>query len=248
LKLLDAGRERDDRRALGIAHSILAMIELFIGNYHEAARHSEECLRTAVTPFERRMDAITKASAEIFLGDVQGGLVRLLEAIGVASEIGWGQMVAFGTVSVGVGHVLAGRIGRGIRLLEGVIAAYDARGEIVYANSTKIALAEIYLEMLTSRARPPLSVILRNLGMVLRVKFSGLRRIEALLEQAGRSPHLHECGAIRASINMKIGLLHKLKKEPDLARQFLEKARAPAEHHGATVLVTKIDAALAELH
>jgi hypothetical protein len=47
---------------------------------------------------------------------------------------------------------------------------------------------------------------------------------------------------------MNIGLLHKLKKEPDRARQFLEKARPPAEYHGAKLLVSKIDAALAELH
>ena len=133
-------------------------------------------------------------------------------------------------------------------MLESAISAYDARGEIVYATSTKISLAEIYMEMLTSRARPPLSVILRNLGMVFRVKFFGVRRIEALLEQAGRAPHLHECGTIRARINMNIGLLRKLQKKPDLARQFLEKARAPAEHHGATLMVAKIDAALAELH
>jgi hypothetical protein len=47
---------------------------------------------------------------------------------------------------------------------------------------------------------------------------------------------------------MDFGLLRKLQKKPDLARQFLEKARAPAEVHGATLLVTKIDAALAEMH
>ena len=247
LKLLDAGRERDDRRALGIAHSILALIGMLIGDFHEAARHSEECVRTAAAPYERGMGAITKAGAEIFLGD-QGGLARLLAAIGVASETGWGQMVAFGTISVGVGHVLAGRIAKGIRLLESAIAGYDARGERFYANSTKLPLAEIYLKMLTSRARPPLSVILRNLGIVLRVKFFGVRRIQALLEQAGRSPHQSESSIIRARINMNIGLLHKLKKEPDLARQFLEKARPPAEYHGAKLLVSKIDAALAELH
>src|ERR1700730_3133618 len=104
------------------------------------------------------MGAITKASAEIFLGD-QGALVRLLEAVGVASQTGWGQMVAFGTISVGAGHVLAGRVGKGIGLLESVIAAYDERGEILYATLTKLPLAQIYLEMLTSRAKPPLSVI-----------------------------------------------------------------------------------------
>ena len=89
--------------------------------------------------------------------------------------------------------------------------------------------------------------MVRNLGWILRVKFSGVRRIEALLEQVGRAPHLHEQGVMRARINMIIGLLHKFKKEPKLARQFLEKARAPAQHHGATELVTKIDAALAKL-
>ena len=102
--------------------------------------------------------------------------------------------------------------------------------------------------MLTNPTKPPLSIILRNFGWVLRVKFFGVRRIEALLERASRDPHLHEHGAARARINMSIGLLHKFKQEPELARQFLEKARAPAQHHGATDLVTKIDAALAELH
>jgi hypothetical protein len=98
------------------------MINLFIGNYHEAARHSDECVRTAVTPYERRMGAITKASAEIFLDDVEGALVRLLEAVGVASQTGWGQMVAFGTISVGAGHVLAGRVGKGIGLRKAPLA------------------------------------------------------------------------------------------------------------------------------
>jgi hypothetical protein len=248
LNLLDAGRERNDRRALGIAHAIFAMIDVLTANFHEAARHAEECVRTAVTPFDRTMGAISKASAEIFLGDVQGGLGRLLAAMDGASEVGWDQMVAFGTVSVGVGHILGGRIGRGIRILESAIAAYDVRGEVIYATATRIPLAGIYLEMLTSPTKPPLSVIVRNLGWILRVKFSGVRRIETLLEQVGRAPHLHEQGVMRARINMIIGLLHKFKNEPELARRFLEKARAPAQHHGATELVTKIDAALAKLH
>jgi hypothetical protein len=248
LKLLVAGRERNDRRAIGIAHAIFAMIDILIGNFHEAARHADECVRTAVTPFDRTMGAISKASAEISLGDVRGGLDRLLLAMDGASKVGWGQMVAFGTISVGVGHILAGRIGKGIRILESAITAYDARGEVMYATVTRVSLARIYLEMLTSPARAPLPIIVRNFGSVLRVKLSGVRRIEALLEQASCDPHLHEQGATRARINMIIGLLHKFKNEPELARQFLEKARAPAQHHGAAEVVTKIDAALAELH
>ena len=58
LKLLDAGRERNDRRALGIAHLMLSMIDIFNGNRHEALTNAKECVRTAVTPYDRRMGAI----------------------------------------------------------------------------------------------------------------------------------------------------------------------------------------------
>jgi class 3 adenylate cyclase len=248
LKLLDAGRERDDRRALGIAHLMLGLINLFNGNRHEALTNANDGIRSAVTPLERRMSATVRASALILLGHVHEGLVDLLEATGAASETGYGQMVAFGTNFVGIGYVLAGRISEGIQLLESAITIHDARGEDLIATYTKNSLAEIYLEMLTGRARPPLSVMLRNAAMILRVKFIGIRRIEVLLAQAARNSHLDERGVIRARINMNMGLLHKLKREPNLARQYLEKARAPAEHHGATFFLSKIDAALSELH
>ena len=42
-------------------------------------------------------------------------------------------------------------------------------------------------------------------------------------------------------------MLYKLKRQPGQARTFLERARAPAELQGATSLIGKIDAALAEL-
>ncbi len=46
---------------------------------------------------------------------------------------------------------------------------------------------------------------------------------------------------------MDLGLLYKFKRQPGRARTFLEIARVPAELQGATSLVGKIDAALAEL-
>ena len=68
-------------------------------------------------------------------------------------------MVAFATMFIGPGYVLAGSIGKGIRLLENSIAGYDERGDLLYATFTRLSLSQIYIEMLTSRARPPVSVI-----------------------------------------------------------------------------------------
>jgi hypothetical protein len=149
--------------------------------------------------------------------------------------------------AVGGGLLLAGRLSEGLRFLKGAIASGDAGGERTIATLNRLTLAEVYLEMISSRQMPPLSVILRNLPIILGAKLFGARRARALLEQASRHEQLHERGAIRARINMNLGLLYKLKKKPELARQFLERARGPAELHGVGFIVSKIDAALSEL-
>jgi hypothetical protein len=154
-----------------------------VGDYRQSARHSEECRRVAVTPFELRIGFITKASAEIFLGDVQGGLARLLQATNVAAEAEWDTIVAFATMFIGPGYVLAGRISEGIRLLKSSIATCDKRGDFLYATFTRLSLAQIYVEMLTGRAKPPLAVILRNLVTISSVMLFGARLTAALLEQ-----------------------------------------------------------------
>ena len=124
------------------------------------------CLRSAVTPLERRMGATTRASALILLGDVHGGFVDLLEAIDLASETGdmgrWSPSGPFCRHRLCVSR----QDSEGIRLLENAITTYDARGEDpdCYLRSIEFSLAEIYLEMLTSRARPPISAILRMLA------------------------------------------------------------------------------------
>jgi hypothetical protein len=149
--------------------------------------------------------------------------------------------------ATGVAFVLAGKINKRIRLLESAIEAADARGDRNFASWNRLILADVYLEMLASRTMPPLSVILKNLNAIVSLRMSGARRIKALLEQAGNNPQVDERGTIRAHINMNIGLVHKIEKAPDRARQFLAKARGPAELQGATLMVAKIDSALAEL-
>jgi hypothetical protein len=136
----------------------------------------------------------------------------------------------------------------GIRLINRAIEDADAAEDFGVRFWNRIVLAEIYLELLTSPQMPPLGTVLKNLGTIIGAKLFGKARAQALLEQASRFEHLHEHGVFRARINMDLGLLYKIKGQCSLARELLEKARGPAEQQGATVLVNKIDSALAELH
>jgi class 3 adenylate cyclase len=247
-KLLAAGRERRDRRAIGMGYAMLTWINIGDARYSEALANSDECLKAAVTPLDRIGAAGGKATAMTLEGAVQEGLPQLLETRQRAREKGWFWFARTLDTSAGAGLVLSGRIREGIRLLKQVILASDADGDGIRATWGRIILAEVYLGMLAGeRTTPPLTVILSNLDVILAARLFGATRALALLEQAGRNDQLHEYGTIRARINMDIGMLHKLKTRPALARQFLEKARAPAELQGATFMVEKIDGALASL-
>ena len=91
-------------------------------------------------------------------------------------------------------------------------------------------------------------IIVRNFWALMGAMMFGANRAEELLKKAAAHKQLHEQGALQARIKMDLGLLFKHKKQPGRARDFLEKARSPAELQGATSLLSKIDAALAELN
>jgi class 3 adenylate cyclase len=245
-RLVSSGRERNDGRALGLAYWTLAWIDVCNGRYDSAILNADECLRAAVTPWDEVIGAIAKATAKLFNRDVQG-LTRIQELRRWASEHGtkYADVAMEGALAVGL--VLSGRVSEGIKFLESAIAARDADGFRSVAAWNRITLAEIYLEILTARERPPMRIIVKNLWTFLASMLFGARRAEELLEKAAAHEQLHERGALRARINMDLGLLYKLKRQPGRARTFLEMARVPAELQGAASLVGKIDAALAEL-
>jgi class 3 adenylate cyclase len=246
-RLLDAGRKRDDRRALGQAHFTLAMIDFVEGEYEEAARHGVECIRTAVTPVDRKVGATIRAAADVFLRPAAEAVPELLELRSELLRSGWIYLASGTAGTVGVGLVLSGRVMEGIRTLERAVADAERWGNGSQAAWNRLLLAEVYLKMLAGGQTPPLRVIAANVGAILRVRISGARRVAELLDWAAAHPQLDGNGSICARIDMDRGLLHKIKRRPELARRFLMVARAKAERERADFMVRRIDTALADL-
>jgi class 3 adenylate cyclase/tetratricopeptide (TPR) repeat protein len=247
LKLLESGRERGDGRALGFSHLTMSWLAMVDARYEDALKHAETCLEVAVTQFDRVYGAAAKATATIFVGKPEEGLPRLLELRRSVIEGGVSYAASGMHGAAGVGLVITGRIADGIRLIRDSIDGADAAGDCGVGFWNRIILAEIYLELVTSRQRPPLRFVVKNFGAIIGATIFGKGGARALLERASRFEQLHERGAIRARINMDLGPIYKIEGKRELVRQFLEKGRGPAEQQGASFIVNKIDAALAEL-
>ena len=247
-KLLNWGKELGDRRAVGFAHLTMAWLAILDGRYNDALGDAEICRKVAVTQFDRIYGAAATATATILAGEFVEGLDQLLKLRRSTVESGLNYAASGMHGAAGVGLIMAGRMAEGIRIIRKSIHDADANGDCGVGFWNRIILAEIYLELLTSTRRPTLLFIIRNCGSIIQARIYGKRRALTLLEQASRYQQLHERGVIRARINTDLALVYKLKGQPKVARQLLEKARLPAQHQGATFVLNKIQDIEADLH
>ena|GEM_PF-3740847 len=90
-------------------------------------------------------------------------------------------------------------------------------------------------------------MVLRNIRSVSGVLMFGAKRIEALIERVRANPHFDPDGFHIARAEMILGLLHKHKKRKALALRHLTDARRIMERSGDSPVLTRVNAALAEI-
>jgi hypothetical protein len=127
-------------------------------------------------------------------------------------------------------------------MLKAAIAACEASGSPAMASWNRMALAELYLRMLSAEQRPSIKFILSNLGSIIWVGIFGNRRARQLLGQVAQNKQIHELSTSRGWIEIELGRLFILKKQPDLARRHLRMARLAATAQDSTLMLSEIDA------
>jgi tetratricopeptide (TPR) repeat protein len=248
VQLMEAGRQRQDNRALGMAFWTLAWIDIQAYRFSDGIANAERCQRTAATPFDRNAATMARATGLLLEGRVEEGLAQLLSLKKWALAHRWAY--AAGGVDFAAGPALAmtGQIGEGIRMLKAGIADCDASGSLAVASWNRLALAELYLGILTARGpRPPIRFVLFNLLSILKVKLFGLRQVTLLLEQVSLNSQIHPDSTTRARIELDLARVCLKQNDRDLARQHLAKARSTALAQESMLMLHEIDAVTASV-
>ena len=186
LRLIDLSRETGDPRPRGMGLWELAYLNCYIGEFEEAVECAEECLRISLSPVDRVAACNGKGIALPMLGRVGEGLALLEESRRFA-EAGELLMIAAAYwLPLGATMVMAGDMARGIRLIEDSTGRMAGWGQPLAHGFGHATLGAVYLEMATGKERPPLSVILPNLGFLLRTLPVVAAKARRHLEAAGR--------------------------------------------------------------
>jgi hypothetical protein len=247
LELQERGRRLADPRAAAMGLWILGWLDIIDERYADALVHGSECIELAITPFDREIGHQVRGVAEIFQGNVGAGglLLRNHRERALANDFNYCRVGI--DPPLGVAMVLEGDFANGVRFIEAAIQRNDREGSPLGRDFARIFLAETYLEFLAPRRKPPLSVIVKNLPFVVGTALTGWRRAFKLLIQARDNPLFSGETYYGARIDADLGLLYKLARRRAESQNYLMKARPVAESLGASGLLSKIDAALAEM-
>jgi class 3 adenylate cyclase len=246
-ELMAAGRRLNDPRSIGFGMSLEASIALTSDNYDAALNFAETSLNFACTPMEREGAKLARITALVLLRRPEA-FAMLRDYLDRCRVNGWHWHTTSTEGLWGVALVLHGEIGAGIRWLEQSILRRENEGYGGAADWYRMFLSEIYLTVLSGKEKPPTKVLMRNAPILLKVRFTANTRIPALISQVRQSSHLDPNGHHIGRCEMILGLLYKTRKKRPLAVQHLTEAKKRiALQFGPTPMLSRIDAALAEL-
>jgi class 3 adenylate cyclase/tetratricopeptide (TPR) repeat protein len=245
--VISRGRARNDPRALGIGLWLLGWFDIMDERFEDALEHAEEGISASLSALDRMVNNQVKGIALVSIGRVSEGVPLLSEIRRECVRNDWVYNLVGTDLILSISAVLEGRFAEGVKGIERYIAWNDREKYRLGADWGRIYLAEVYLELLAGKQRPPFRVLVRNSVFLIRTLPFAARRALDLLTHAAKNAQFSPEGVFLARINMDLGLLHKVKKRRDDARHYLEKAREFAAPRGAATMLAKIDAALADL-
>jgi len=249
-ELLRFGEARGDRRALGYGSWFLSVISFQEENFREALRYAEQCLAVAMpNTSDDKLGATYRAACIMHLGEIERGLAALRQCEEDAqkkSDIGLLHAIRFGR---GIGELTQGRIGAGLRTLQANSVEVQGTENFLNRHVDKLYRAAMLLSIGLGKGKgaPAAKLGWRDRALVLAVRPFAVTWAERLLKECEACPTWQSGGVFQAQAQLGLGRIYTARRNTDLARRHLLKAKEYAEAQGARAIARRADSALAVL-
>jgi class 3 adenylate cyclase/tetratricopeptide (TPR) repeat protein len=245
--LFDFSKATNDPRPMGFGYWQMAVTDLYADRYPEALDNAHKAMQIALAPLDRLLARLAEGGAYALMGRTDDALTVLGDVRQKNEASGFIVGVMMGDIFYGASMSLAGELGRGVRWIHDSIARIEAWGNPHFPALGYLILGEIYLQMATSPEKPPMAVMLRNLGFVLtNVPFAASKSRRYLEEAIRRCRTIGMPGHLARAL-VALGSLNLARKRTDEARSCLTEALVIAESVKAENIAAKAKQALATL-
>ncbi len=176
-ELLELGRLLNDPRSTGFGLNLLSLVAMLSDSYVEALEFCEQALSLAVTPWDRAAATVAKGCALTLLRRTEEANRCLQEQCRrIAIEGDFYTLVGVDPM-IGLCKILEGNMAEGIHIIEELISRRDKEGYRGNANWIRLILAEVYLEIIAGSEKPRLTILLKNLPILLKIMITASSRL-----------------------------------------------------------------------
>lgn len=248
IRIRQLGERASDPRAIAMAHWSLGCVNLFQEQFEEAINNANASQMYSPDPLDQLMARTVKGISLALMGDHEQGLLVLQEVRWEMIDADYIAPLLGIDVSYGAAMALAGKMRPGVRWIQNTIKRFTDWGNLSQPAFGNLVLGEIYLQMALGKEKPPLSVVVRNLGFILSSMPFAARRARHYLEQAVNESRKINLPATLARALLDLARLNLMQKRNDAAQACLTEAstvaklQAPALHAEITRVMHQLNA------
>lgn len=247
LRLLELAKETGDPRARAMGLWSLALNEAFNLEETAAIEKADQALSISMSSLDVSGAKGARAAAMALSGAAADALADITEIrdMYLRSDFKMSQMFVDGIY--GATLVQTGQMAAGVRVIEQAIDEFTPMGYRGADTLGHFILGEIYLEIARGSQKPPLAVIFKNLGFILRTLPFAKAKARRHLEMSLAESRKYDLPSFIARLQFDLGQLDLMQKKPAAAREKFTEAREQAVRAEAEALRELIDQAIAAL-
>lgn len=247
LRMQQLGERASDPRTIAMSQWGLGFVNIFEEQYEEALENAEASLQRSPDPFDKLMARTVDGAARALKGDPVKGLSVLREVRSEMFDAGYIAPLLGVDIPYGAAIALAGNMRAGVRWIQESIERFTELGNKTQPALGRLVLGEIYLQMALGEEKPPLSIVIKNLGFILTNMPFASRRARKYLELAVSEFRQSDVPANLARALLDLALLSQMQNRSDEAEAYLIEASAIAKPHART-LHTRITQTLQQFY
>ncbi len=243
--LLKLAENSNDTRPRVTGLTTLAYMDALSGAADSAIEKVDECLKLALSPFDRLNALGAKGSALAIAGRADEAAPILVQVID-RLKAGEG-LLPMNTLEASYGAVCVqrGDLTRGIGICEQMIDDCRDRNSALWVAVGHLVLGGIYLQMILSGDAPATNSLSDNLRFLLRIRPTAARKARQHLESAERTFRLVSPSSHLAATLASLGQLAAHQKKAEQARTCFEEAIREARASGADALCAMLESGTA---
>ena len=246
-EILSYSRERSYIRGQMLGHSAHQSRHMLRGDWQAVIAENLLMQEVVVDPMYSIVPYFGLTSGYLISGRIDEAEEAGLKLQTYLREVELEIWIPFADGMMGLILIVKGKMSLGMKMLREAMQAYHAMGAIYYAESFQNLVGNTYLQLAAGEGKPPLMVILRNLGFLLKTLPVAAKKAEHHFNNVISESRKRGFDGLLAKSLLELGMLHKVKNRKNKAEACLTEAEELFEQMGADVYLTQTRDVLAGL-